>query len=133
MAFFATASGLTMDKVRSTAMQRSPVGILEATQETRLTFYFNRLLPECRARTRTCLAVRLPSPKDDPRPGKTGSSCQRSVSLASGVCKPDPRTVSSVVSFILCGVGARCALPRTFFPEYPCALLENPEPVRVLS
>src|SRR6266496_3901607 len=102
MAFFATASGLTMDKVRSTAMQnlrlefwkrhtnldiqaglleprvdlsdgvfrygirfddgqgslyshaKSPVGILEATHETRLRFYFIRLLPECRASGR-CL------------------------------------------------------------------------------
>src|SRR5437773_3719397 len=32
---------------------RSPVGILEAARETRLTFYFIRLLPECRARATT--------------------------------------------------------------------------------
>jgi hypothetical protein len=49
---------------------RSPVGTLEATQETRLRFYFIRLLPECRARTMACLAVRLPSPKDKSEAGE---------------------------------------------------------------
>src|SRR5207249_3151961 len=70
---------------------RSPVGILEATQETRLTFYFIRLLLECRARTKDSSGVRLPSPETI----RAGENSQRSVSLASGFCKPDPRTVSS--------------------------------------
>src|SRR5256885_12291118 len=68
---------------------RSPVGILEATQETCLTFYFIRLLPECRPRTGARTPVRLRSAEDDPGRGKAFSSCQRSVSLASACCKPD--------------------------------------------
>src|SRR5258708_38869068 len=57
------------------------------------------------------------------------ASCKSSISLL----QAGRRTVSRVVSFLLCGVGAQLALPRTFFPGCPCALLKNPEPVRVLS
>src|SRR6266581_7944528 len=87
MAFFATASGLTMDRVRSTAMQDLQLVFRKAGQETRLTFYFIRLLPECRGSLDARSPARTGPYRQSRAPESQGRQRQGLVSLPSGFCK----------------------------------------------
>src|SRR5882724_10108611 len=77
MAFFATASGLTMDKVRSTAMQNLRLDSVSNARNSPNVLFYQAFAGASRPALGPGLAVRLPLP------------CQRSVSLASAYCKPD--------------------------------------------
>src|SRR5262249_8734063 len=112
MTFFATASGLTMDKVRSTAMQDLQMGFGKAVGNAPNVIFYQAFA----VKSRFCVVPphhRVPNLC--PRHGATVV-----VSFLQGyirLLQATPRTVHRVVSFLLCGVGA-ATLPRTFFSEH---------------
>src|SRR5882762_3852870 len=85
MAFFATASGLTMDKVRSTAMQDLRLDSGSNARNSPNVLFYQAFAGASRPDLGLGLSVRLALPKGTQRPGKTGfvmsASCKFSISL----------------------------------------------------
>src|SRR5262249_49998675 len=112
MTFFATASGLTMDKVRSTAMQDLQMGFGKAAGNSPNFIFYQAFAAE----SHFCIGRSLDGHRD---------LCSRHgaasfVSFSSGyirLLQGTRRRVFCVVSFLLCGVGA-ATFPRTFFSEH---------------